>query len=267
MESQSLFSYGYMRWLAAAVLVMAVLALAAYAQATWDLVGQGQYGPTTISVQGEGEVLAKPDIGTFSFSVRAEGVDAAAAQEASAEDTNAILAFLDSEGVEEKDVKTQNYNLNPKYRYEERVCVSGSFCPPGERVIDGYEVNQSVTVKVRDLDAAGDLISGVGERGATNISSLQFTIDDESTLEAEARAKAIADAKTKAKLLAKDLDVKLVKIAGFYEENGGFGGEMYFAESRTMNLEMAMDEAKFSPELPTGENMIRRVVNITYEVK
>ena len=266
MESQSLFSYSYMRWLAAGVLGMAIIALGVYACATWDMAENHDHGLATISVEGEGEVLAKPDIGTFSFSVRADGEDAASAQEASAESINAILAFLEDSGVAEKDIKTQNYNLNPKYRFEERVCVAGSFCPPGERVIDGYEVSQSITVKVRDLDASGTLISGVGERGATNISSLQFTIDDQSTLEAEARAAAIADAKAKAKVLAKDLDVRLGDITGFFENGGGYYPEPMF-QARSMSLDMAMEEAEFSPELPTGENLIKRTVNITYEIK
>ena len=179
---------------------------------------------------------------------------------------NTILAYLEGEGVEDKDIKTQYYNLNPKYRYEERVCSSNSYWPPGEPVIDGYEVSQTVTVKVRDLDTAGDLISGAGERGATNISSLQFTIDDETVLKAEARKKAIADAKEKASELAEDLGVHITRMVGFYENedgqypmyNAGYGGDMAMNESFDM---------KSAPAMPRGENSITSNVTITYEVK
>lgn len=266
MESQSFWSKKYVHILLTLVLVGVLTSLAAYAQLTFKQARGVFTGETTISVSGEGEVLAKPDIGQFSFSVRAEGVDAVEAQNNSAEAINAILVYLEESGIDEKDIKTENYNLSPKYKYEERVCAFGGYCPPGERVIDGYEVFQNVSVKVRDLDIAGTLISGAGERGATNISSLQFTIDDESSLQAEARAKAIADAKEKAEALAKDLGMKLDRIVGFYE--GGNGG--YVKMERAV---MEMDSADegigggIAPSLPTGENEIRSMVTITYELR
>ncbi len=265
MEHTTLFSSKTARVLAMLVMVCAALALFAQAQSTWTRI-DSPYGPTTINVRGEGEVLAKPDIGQFSFSVRAEGEDASTAQNMSAEAINTILEFLKNEGVAENDIKTEYYNLNPKYRYEERVCPMGSFCPPGEQIIDGYEVSQSVSVKVRDLDKGPNLIAGAGERGATNISGLNFTIDDESALQAEARAKAIADAKEKAEKLAADLDMRVVKVVGFYEEQVyGYGGE-YAVDNRMMAMDVA-EEAMVAPQMPVGENTIRETVNITFEIK
>lgn len=269
MEAQSFFTKKYAQLLLTIVLIGVIVALGAYAHLTLKQ-AEGTYtGSATISVQGEGEVLARPDIGQFSFTVYAEAADAAQAQELSAEATNNILAYLKEQGIEDKDIKTQYYNLNPKYRYEERVCAFNTYCPPGERVIDGYEVSQSVTVKVRDLDTSGDLITGVGERGATNISSLQFTIDDETVLQAEARAKAIADAKQKAKDLAKDLDAQLVRLVGFYENEGGYypmadraystGGEDFALES--------MSTKTISPSVPVGEESITSNVTLTYEIR
>lgn len=261
MES-SIFAQKHMRTLVALVLVTATAALAAYAYKTWESTGN-LYGPTTINVRGEGEVLAKPDIGSFSFSVTGEGADGGVAQAASAEKINAIMAYLKEQGVEEKDIKTDYYNLNPKYRYDERPCAFGMYCPPSEPVIDGYEATQGITVKVRKLENSGALIAGVGEKGATNLSGLTFTIDDESSLKAEAREAAIADAKAKAEELAKNLNVRIVKMVGYYEEENygmpyyGMGGPM---------MEKAMDSS-VTPDMPTGENAINSVVNITYEVK
>lgn len=267
MENTTLLTSKNVRVLVMLVLASATVALLVYAQATYRMT-QNQFGPTTINVQGEGEVLAKPDIGSFSFSVRSEGKEAAEAQEKSAEKNNAIIAYLQEQGVEEKDIKTQYYNLNPKYRYEERVCPFGSYCPPGEPIIDGYEVSQNVTVKVRDLGKSGDLITGVGEKGASDISGLTFTIDDTTVLEAQAREEAIADAKEKAGRLAKNLDARIVKMVSFYEEQGGYpmpygyGGDMMMEKAA-----VAMDAAPITPNLPTGENTIRKVVSITYEIR
>lgn len=267
MEQHPFFYKGYTRALLSLLFIAGIVALVSYANLTLREAQTLNMGPTTIQIMGEGEVLAKPDIGTFSFAVQAEGNTATEAQTDSAEAMNAILAYLEAEGVKEDDVKTQNYNLNQKYRYEERVCVSNNYCPPGERVEDGFEVYQNVTVKVRDLENAGMLIAGVGERGATNVSSLQFTVDDESELKAQARAEAIVDAKGKARVLADDLDMKLGRVVNFYE-NEGYYPSPYYAETKAMGMggEM-MDEASVAPNLPTGENTIRSQVTIVYELK
>ena len=265
MESQSFLSKGYIQTLMTIALVCVIAALGSYAYYTFKQ-SEGVYtGATTITVQGEGKVQAKPDIGMFSFSVLAEGKTAEEAQTKSAESTNKIIAALKEVGVDEKDIKTENYNLNPKYRYDETVCRVGMYCPPSNPVIDGYEVSQMVTVKVRDLTKAGELVSKSGENGATNISSLQFTIDDEKVFQAQAREKAIDDAKMKAKALAKDLDVRIVRMTGFWEDQVG-GYPMY---DRAYGGEMAMDSSfkAISPEMPIGENEIKSTVSITYEVK
>ena len=80
MEAKSFFSKGYVQVLITIILLGVILALTAYAQLTLRQ-AKGMYtGDTAISVNGKGEVLARPDIGEFSFSVRAEGADAASAQ-------------------------------------------------------------------------------------------------------------------------------------------------------------------------------------------
>ncbi|MEM9336621.1 MAG: SIMPL domain-containing protein [Patescibacteria group bacterium] len=261
---KSFFQFTHNRVLGTLILSLTAIALASYSHLTLERSQSSEMGPATITVSGEGEVLAVPDIGEFSFTVAAEGDDATEAQEASATTINAIIEYLSENGVEERDIKTQNYNLFPRYRFEERVCPAGSFCPPGDRVQDGFEVSQTVRVKVRTTDEAGALISGVGELGATNISSLRFTIDDEDALKSEAREAAIADAKLKAKRLADDLGVRLVRIVGYWE-NDGSQADMF-----SLRAEMAVDEAfgvTTAPSLPTGENSTVSNVSLTYEIR
>jgi len=259
----SFFSTSSNRAIATGALVMVVVALGMYSYYTWK---QTQYlysGPFTISVTGEAEVNAVPDIGSFSFSVEAEGTDAKTAQNESATKMNAILAYLTEKGIEAKDVKTENYSLYPKYRYESKPCPAGSYCP-GEQVQDGFTVSQSVSVKVRAVDTAGDIISGVGEKGATNISGLSFTIDDTTALKDEARDEAILDAKAKAEVLAEQLGVRLDKMVSYYEEDGG--PMPYYGMGGDMMVKSAMEES-VAPELPTGENVTKSRVTLTYQVK
>ena len=81
----------------------------------------------------------------------------------------------------------------------------------------GYEVNQGVDVKVRNIESVGTILGGIGGLGASNISGLNFSIDDEDELKKEANELAINDAKEKAEILADNLGVKLVRIINFSE--------------------------------------------------
>lgn len=226
------------------------------------VVKESWQGPTTISVSGTSDVVAIPDIAQFSFSVRAEGDTASVAQESSAESINSIMSFLDENGIDEKDIKTERYNLFPKYRYEQRPCTV-NFCPPGESVQDGFEVSQTIKVKVRDTKNAGTLLSGVGELGATDISGLSFSVDDTDKLKQQAREEAISKAKEQAQKLADALGVDLGRMVSYYEEDPastpyyyGMGGDM-----------MAKSEAAVTPSIPTGESTVTSKVNLVYEIK
>lgn len=238
----------------------------------------GGYG-NVISVSGEGEVFAVADIAQFGFSVVAEHATLAEAQEASAKSMNAIIAYLREAGVEERDIKTTNYSANPRYEYRD-AAVSVSYPAMGggiepaimpiwdggdTRVLVGYEVRQNITVKVRDTEKVGDIVTGVGSRGATDIYGPDFTIDDQDELEREARELAIEDARTKARQLAKDLDVRLVRVVSFSENGGGYY-PMYRAEMSVMDS-AGGKTTPVSPELPAGENRVASYVTITYEIR
>lgn len=255
-----------MRKIVAFVGLAAIVALLAYTYYALTQARQIADMPVSISVTGKGEAFAKSDIASFSFSVLAKESTASLAQSKSAESINKILAFLKEKGVEEKDVNTSGYYLNPRYEYPKSECNEWGYCPPtgGEPKLVGYEVSQTVEVKVRKIDDVGMLISGAGELGATNMSGPSFTIDDDSKYIAEAREKAIADARAQAEVLAKNLGVRIVRMTGFWEEMPspyGYGG---YAKAE---MSMMSADAAIVPEMPAGENQITSTVNIQYEIK
>ncbi len=237
-----------------ALLFSASLALVALAFNTikeFSFIGRDIAPVTMITVAGKGEAFTVPDIAEFSFSVVKEAKTVPEAQKQATDASNAILAYLKTAGIEDKDVKTIDYSVNPQYEWQTaaaQICRQG-YCPPeGKQVLIGYQVNQSVSVKVRKIDDAGKLLSGVGEKGATNISGIQFTVDEPEKVEREARQKAIADAKTKADALAKDLGVKIVRIVQ-YSDSGAGTPPAY----PMMSLGKAADSAQsIAPEIPVG---------------
>ncbi len=255
----------YPRMFASIALAMLALFLlvASFAELKgYHYIGSGVTATNTITVSGEGDVFAVPDTATFTVSVIETGKDVTTAQTAANKKGNDIVDYLKAQGIDEKDIQTTDYNVQPQYEYSNAVC-SGGYCPPGKQTLTGFQVSETFTVKVRDTTKAGTLLAGVGTRGASSVSSLSFTIDDQDALEAQARDKAIAQAKTKADALAKSLGVSVVRVVGF-NENGS--QPIYYAK---MSAGVAMDAAAPSaaPTIAVGQNKITSDVSVTYEIQ
>ncbi len=224
----------------------------------------GGYAPFTeaknvIHVSGEGKVLAVPDIAAFSFSVQSESKVVADAQKAVADKTRKVAAFLrDSMKLDEKDIQTTNYTIYPRYVYPQYRTAGEA-----DRTLAGYEVTQTISVKLRDVAKSGALLSGLGALGVNNISGPAFTVDKQEELRKDARAKAILEAKTNAEKLAKDLGVRLVRIVDFNEAGNQSGPILY--EKSTAAYGMGGGTAMDA--LPAGQNEIISQVNITYEIR
>lgn len=205
----------------------------------------------TINISGEGKVFAKPDIGQVSLSVVESAKTVDAAQSAATKAMNDVVKFLQSSGVAEKDIKTTEYSINPLYDY-----------PDGRRVDRGYEVRQGLTVKIRTLEDAGKIVSGAAERGANQIGGISFTTEDPTLLKEEARRKAIEDARAKAKVLARDLGIRLGDVVSFNESGGGY--PIFYGKA--MGIGMGGDEVSV-PEIAPGENEIIVNVTVSFEIR
>ena len=216
----------------------------------------------SISVSGKGEAISVPDIAVFSFTVSRDAKVASDAQGQVTKSMDVILAELKALGIEEKDIKTTDYSLWPKYTSETIVC-SPTFCPPSRQVQDGYTASHNVSVKVRSTEDVGEALRVAGENGATGLSSISFTVDNPDKILDEARAEAIKDAKEKAKLLSKELGVRLVRVVSFYDNTGG-GPMPYYAESLGDNMVKTSAPA---PTIPIGENKVNVSVTIVYEIR
>jgi len=238
----------------------------------------------SFSVSAEGKAVVVPDIAEFTFEVITDGgKNLAESQAANTEKTNKAIAFSKSKGVEAKDIKTQSYNVEPRYQYFN--CTAPSLpvyyegngnisvtpaptprpCPPAEIV--GYTVRQVVSVKVREFGAVGDILSGVVENGANSVSQLSFTVDDPTIVENEARAQALEKAKEKAKAMADAGGFRLGRLLNISE--GGFGPyydkRMYAAESFGMGGDGAF--AAPVPAIEPGSQDFQVTMTLTYEIR
>lgn len=229
----------------------------------------------SFTVTGEGKAVAIPDVAQFTFSVITEGGKKIAdLQKENTDKTNKIIEFLKKLGVEAKDIKTINYSVDPKYQYyscppviyqEGGAQSSPRPCPPPE--ISGYTISQTVSVKVRNFDKSGEILAGVVENGANSVSQLNFTIDDRSAVEQEAREEALSRAKEKAVATAKAGGFKLGRLLTIEEgsapypipyESYGYGGAS----------PLVADKAALPPPtLEPGSQEITVTVSLKYEIQ
>lgn len=218
----------------------------------------------TITVSGIGEVSAVSDIASLYINLNKEGKTTKEAQDLLNVEITNTLKYLKDQKIEDKDIKSEYGGLNPKYSYSSGIVCMAYPCPTQDPKITGYTAMQSIIVKVRAVDSASDIRTGLATLGVTDISGPTFSIDNEDSMKDAARSLAITNAKEKAKVLAKELGVKLGHVVSFSENSGGGYPVMYSAKA--MMSDSAVGAAP-APTLPKGENKITSNVNIVYEIK
>lgn len=240
--------YKYFTWVSVVFLVIASLFLVIKTNQVLNTAAT----TNTVSFSGEGKVLAKPDVAVVDLAIVTESVSSKDAQNDNSKKSKTVVGFLKKQGIDEKDMKTTGYNIYPQYKYPQ----------PDKPEIRGYQITEKMEVKVRDLEKVSLILDGIVANGANEITGFQFTIDEPEKLKDEAREKAIADAKDKAKNLKSQLGINLGKIVNFYESSGGFPPIIYSIEK--------LDRGEFDgdgPSVPTGENEVVVNVTLTYQIK
>ncbi|MEX2368775.1 MAG: SIMPL domain-containing protein [Candidatus Paceibacterota bacterium] len=223
-------------------------------------IGQPENIQNIIAVNGIGEATAIPDSARFTVGVTHEADTVETAQSQSTEAINEIIAYLEEAGVAEEDIKTLNYNISPRYEYYEAQISR----PGGQRQLVGYQVSQMLEVTVASTEQAGELLSGVGSRGADTVSSLQFVVEDEELVQREAQVNAILDARKNARELANALGVSLDGVIGFQEVGGG---SPYYRMEQAAFADVAGMGGGTSPQTPIGENRVESRVQVIYRIK
>jgi uncharacterized protein YggE len=164
--------------------------------------------PVIISVSADAKVSASPDIGLLSFGVQT-GRQSTAKQaiDLLKKEMTAVIEATKKQGIEDKDITTDSFSLYPAFDYQD-----------GRQIPRGFEARESLTVKVRDLDKTGDVLTAVTAAGANQVGDVTFSIDNPDQIRAQARTKAIEKAKAKALDLASSLGMSLGRMTGFNED-------------------------------------------------
>jgi hypothetical protein len=207
-----------------------------------------------ITVVGVGKASGAPDVANISVGVETQ---ADTVQQAVADNKAKMTQLLDALkalGIADKDIQTSNYGV-----YTERQPVPSSE-GKGATGPTTYHVNNQVNVTVRDVNKLGDVLDKAVAAGANNIYGISFSVDDTTRLQADARAKAVADARTRAESLAKLAGVTLGDVVSVSEVIGS-SVPMYDAPRAAMGL-----GGGGTPVQP-GELEVSTSVQVTFAIK
>lgn len=162
-----------------------------------------------VTVVGSGQVQGTPDTLTANVSIEFTAPDVTAAMNQTSERQQAVINALVTAGVDRKDIRTAQVRLQPQYGPESSAIV-------------GYRASNSIDVKIRNLDSASNTLALIVSTGgdATRINSVNYSIDDDSQLVKDARARAFQDAKERAQQYAQLSGLTLGKVTSISESAG-----------------------------------------------
>lgn len=199
-----------------------------------------------ITVVGEGEAKGTPDTAHVQLGVQTEGQTATEALSQNNTQMQALIAKLKELGVADKDIQTSNVSIYPRYNSQGTT-------------VDGYQATNTVSVTIRDVSKAGELLDQVVQAGANNVSGISFSIADPAALRQTALDAAIANARTQAQAIAKSAGVSVGQVVSITQNIGAAPPIMFRAEA-------AQDSAAGVP-IQTGEQTINAQVQVTFELQ
>lgn len=203
-------------------------------------------------VTGEGEVSVAPDMAIVSLAVMRDAETAREALDANNQAMAAVIAAMKEAGIAPRDLQTAGLQINPRYVYPQ----DGH----GQPRITGYEVTNSLTVRVRDIAQVGQVIDRSVTLGVNQGGSITFTNDDPGQARTEARKLAVHDAIERARTLADAAGAEVGTIMEIVEQAPD---QPVAIAARAMRMEAAPDAVP----IEAGENSYRIRVSVTFELK
>ena len=198
-----------------------------------------------VTVTGEATVAVAPDTAVLRIGVTSLGKTARAASDANAKEMTAVLAAIKESGIADRDVRTSRLSLQPQYDPNKS----------GAARLVGFQVNNQVTIKIRDIGKLPAVLDRAIAAGANEMSGIEFAVSEESKLLDKARAEAIADAHRKAELYANAAGMKVGRVVAISEE-GSVPQPRLFQPMR----------AGVAAPIAPGEQTLRAVVTVSYEL-
>lgn len=201
-----------------------------------------------IHVTGEGVVKVAPDKVTIKSQIEHEGQSATSVKSQNDEVVNKVIKYLKSEGIAEKNINTNYINLNKRYNYNDKTYT--------------YVANQAISITLEDISKYESIMKGLLENGLNGINGIEFESSEIKKHKAEARKKAVLNAKEKAEALAKPLGQTVGKAYKISEGSSNNYQPVYGA----MRIKGSADESSNQETMAPGEMEISIDVNVSFQL-
>lgn len=231
-------------------------ALAALALAAAPAAAQTQALPvqpingTVLDISAEGLSKRTPDLATVSAGVVTQAADAAAAMRENSARMDRVIAALKRAGIVDRDIQTSNVSLQPQYRYAQNEAP----------VITGYQAQNTVTVRFREIGRAGSVLDALVATGANQINGPELGLDNPAAAMDEARLDAMARAKARAELYARAAGLRVKRILAISESGG-------FVPPRPMPTALRMQADVAETKIMAGEQALNVNLQVRFELE
>ncbi len=205
--------------------------------------------PARIIVTGDGSVPVAPDYADIGCGVTTKAKTAKEATDANSKAMAAVAAALHGAGIEQKDIQTTRFSLQPVYAPPQ---------PNTEPKLTGFSVSNQFRVTIGQIANVGDILDRLIAAGATDVGSVEFLHSDTSKTLDQARTAAIADARRKAEIYAQAAGLSLGGI-GWITEDSGYTPPVLFGAMRAVPAMAAVPIA-------AGEDTLRVRVTVGFDV-
>ena len=195
---------------------------------------QEQRPAPRVVVTGEGEMAVVPDMAIVSLAVMREAETAREALDDNNEAMAAVITAMKEAGIEDRDLQTAGLQINPRYVYPQNNGDSEQ-----QPRIVAYQVSNTLTVRVRDIEKVGEVIDRSVTLGVNQGGNISFTNDDPAQATTEARKSAVEDAVARARTLAEAAGVELGSIIELSEQ--AFAAPPVPLAGRAYRMEAAAD--------------------------
>ncbi len=207
----------------------------------------------SVSVNGEGQVFAKPDTFILQVAVEEKSKTTEEGFEKVAVKIASLQKLMKDNGITDKDIQSVNISINPNYNYDN-----------GKSTVDGFVANHGLKVKIRKLESVDAILKGVSSIDGVQIQNTSYDIDDKTEFYKEARDLAIKKARQKAEEMAKATGISIGKVTSI-SESQSYNPPMY--GNQMMKATPMADGRAEGGTISLGQLEIGTTVSINYEIK
>ncbi len=199
------------------------------------------------------QVEVAPDIVTLGAGVSTEAPTAVEALRRNSAEMRRVVDLIKALGIDARDIQTTGINLNARYDYDRSS---------QKQVFRGYQASNRVSLRLREIERAGEVLDALVSAGATDINGPSFSVEDDTAAKDEARGRAMASAQARAEAYAQMAGysgVRILQISETIRNSAPRGEAIMVTASR-------MADAAAPPPIEPGMVGTGVSVSVTYEM-